>query len=200
MQSMFSITVAARSKAWTVFAPANAGIVGSNTTQDMDICVCLFCVCIGRGLAKGWSPIQGVLPTVLGLRNWSETKRFTNALCSKVGATWKREKERTVYVGMHWNRSSVNSYAVFLHYALITFHRSVLINISFWKVSPFESVPDDRPFWLFCDVLWDRFSENARRPLPSLPPLLTLCYIISIVSRAPSDLLSMSQHCPVESG
>jgi hypothetical protein len=38
------ITVAARSKAWTVFAPSNAGIVGSNSTQGMDVCLHLFLV------------------------------------------------------------------------------------------------------------------------------------------------------------
>jgi hypothetical protein len=32
-------TVAARSKAWTVFARSNAGIVGSNSSQGMDVCV-----------------------------------------------------------------------------------------------------------------------------------------------------------------
>jgi hypothetical protein len=36
------ITVAARSTAQTVFARSNAGIVGSNTTQGMDVCVRLF--------------------------------------------------------------------------------------------------------------------------------------------------------------
>jgi hypothetical protein len=39
------MTVAARSKAWTLFARSNAEIVGSNPTQGMDICVRLFCVC-----------------------------------------------------------------------------------------------------------------------------------------------------------
>jgi hypothetical protein len=67
------ITVAAGSKAWTLFARSNAGIVGSNRTQGMDVCVRLFCVCVvlcvGSGLATGWSPVQ-VLPTVYGLRNW----------------------------------------------------------------------------------------------------------------------------------
>jgi hypothetical protein len=37
------------------------------------LCVCLFCVCVvlcvGSGLGTGWSPVQGVLPTVYGLRN-----------------------------------------------------------------------------------------------------------------------------------
>jgi hypothetical protein len=57
------ITVAARSQAWSVFGRWNPGIVGSN-------------------------PIQG-----MELRNWSETKRFTDALCSEVGAAGKRERE-----------------------------------------------------------------------------------------------------------
>jgi hypothetical protein len=62
----------------------------------MNVCLCLFCICIGRGLAMGWSPVQGVLPTLLGLRNWSETKRFRDALCYKVGATRKREREMDI--------------------------------------------------------------------------------------------------------
>jgi hypothetical protein len=52
------VTVAERSKACTVFARSEAGFVGSNPTQVMDVwCVCtrLFCVCVvlcfGRGVA-----------------------------------------------------------------------------------------------------------------------------------------------------
>jgi hypothetical protein len=74
--------------------------VGSNPTQSMDVCVC-----IGSGLATVSSPVQGVLPTlptVLGLRNWSETKRFIDAPCSKVGAAWKRE------MILNWNRLGAN--------------------------------------------------------------------------------------------
>jgi hypothetical protein len=40
-----SITVAERSKARTVFARSNTGIVGSNPTRGMDVCVRLFCLC-----------------------------------------------------------------------------------------------------------------------------------------------------------
>jgi hypothetical protein len=64
------ITVAARTKAWTVFARSNSGIVSSNPTRDIDVyIVCIysvFCVvlCVGRGIATGWSPFQGELPTV----------------------------------------------------------------------------------------------------------------------------------------
>jgi hypothetical protein len=34
------------SKARTIFARLNRGIMGSNHTQGMDICVRLFCVCV----------------------------------------------------------------------------------------------------------------------------------------------------------
>jgi hypothetical protein len=51
------ITVAARSKAKTVFARSSAGIVGLNPIQGMGVCVRLFCVrvvlCVGSDLATG---------------------------------------------------------------------------------------------------------------------------------------------------
>jgi hypothetical protein len=50
-----SIIVAATSKAWTVFARSSAGILGSNSTQAMGVCVCVYFVCVvlcvGSGLA-----------------------------------------------------------------------------------------------------------------------------------------------------
>jgi hypothetical protein len=81
-------TVAARSKAWTVF-------LVQTFKAWMSVCVYSLLVlsCVGSGLATGWSPIQGVLSTVLGLRHWSETKCYTDALCFKVGATGKRERD-----------------------------------------------------------------------------------------------------------
>jgi hypothetical protein len=62
--------------------------MGSNPTQGMDDCVCV----VRGGLATGCSPIRGVLPTVSGLRNWSETKRFTDALSSK----WDQQEREVV--------------------------------------------------------------------------------------------------------
>jgi hypothetical protein len=68
------ITVATRSRAWTAFPRTNTGIVGSNPIRGMDVCVRLICVCVvlcvDSDLATGWSPVQGVLPTVYRLRNW----------------------------------------------------------------------------------------------------------------------------------
>jgi hypothetical protein len=68
LDNRMPITVAARSKAWTVFDHSNAGIVGSNPTQGMDVCMRLFCICVflcvDSGFATGWSPVQGVLQSV----------------------------------------------------------------------------------------------------------------------------------------
>jgi hypothetical protein len=72
----------------TVFVRSNAEIMGSNSTQGIDVCVRLFCICVvlcvDRGLATGWSPVQGVLRTVepyiyrwidvLTNQSWSEIK------------------------------------------------------------------------------------------------------------------------------
>jgi hypothetical protein len=33
-----------------VFARSNVGIVGSNPTRGIDVCLRLFCVCVGSGL------------------------------------------------------------------------------------------------------------------------------------------------------
>jgi hypothetical protein len=66
------VSVAARSRAWTIFARLDAGIVCSNPTQGTDVwCMYAFILCLGSGLATGWSLVQGVLPSVKKwLRNW----------------------------------------------------------------------------------------------------------------------------------
>jgi hypothetical protein len=69
--------------------------VGIPLKTWMSVCVYSVFVlsCVGRGLAACWSPVQGILPTVLVLRNWSETKRFTDSVCSRVVAIGEREIE-----------------------------------------------------------------------------------------------------------
>jgi hypothetical protein len=47
------IIVASRSKTSTVFAQTNAGIVCSNPTRNMDVCVHLFCVCVVLCVSSG---------------------------------------------------------------------------------------------------------------------------------------------------
>jgi hypothetical protein len=61
--------MAARSEAPTVLGRSNTEIVDSNPTRGMDVCLrfSVFVLSVlsyvGRGLASGWSPVQGVLPT-----------------------------------------------------------------------------------------------------------------------------------------
>jgi hypothetical protein len=68
LNSVTPIRTTARCKAWNVLTLSNAGIVGSNPSWDIDVCVRLLRVCAvlcaGSGLALGWSPIQEILPTV----------------------------------------------------------------------------------------------------------------------------------------
>jgi hypothetical protein len=49
---------------------------------------------LGSGLVRCWSPVQGVLPTVLGLRNWSGTKRFADVLRYKWAQREYKKKKR----------------------------------------------------------------------------------------------------------
>jgi hypothetical protein len=54
-----AITVTAQSKAWNVFARPNAGIVGSNPTQGMDVCLHYFVFvlsCVGSALRRADPP------------------------------------------------------------------------------------------------------------------------------------------------
>jgi hypothetical protein len=99
---------AERFKEWTVFARSEAGIVGSNTTQGMDVwyvcaffCVCVV-LCLGRGLATSLSPVQGVLPSV----NDHETEK--SVLCSKIGSklpNGSKGKEKNLRTIQHDIRS-----------------------------------------------------------------------------------------------
>jgi hypothetical protein len=73
------VTVTAQSKAWTVFARSDAGIVGSNLT-----CLCLFCVCVvlclGSDLATVWFPVQGVLQSVYKIKEMKKRQKFKKGL------------------------------------------------------------------------------------------------------------------------
>jgi hypothetical protein len=64
----------ARSKAWTVFARSNTGIVARIPLEAwMSVCVCVV-LFVGRGLATCWSPVQGVYRMCIGPRNWKAAK------------------------------------------------------------------------------------------------------------------------------
>jgi hypothetical protein len=111
-QSYFPpIAVVAPSKAWNDFTRSNTGIVGSNPTWGMDVCVysvfALFS--IGSGFARGWSPIQGVLPCVHEIKiselnncEWPQAKEpnpSTKKSLSKIHITWSDHHNRWLAVG-----------------------------------------------------------------------------------------------------
>jgi hypothetical protein len=81
-KGLVPITVAARSKAWTVFAHSNAGIVGSNPNQGTDVCICvysvfvLFCVYVAA-LRRADPPSKESYRVCMGLRNWKRDQVST---------------------------------------------------------------------------------------------------------------------------
>jgi hypothetical protein len=91
------VTVAARSKAWNVFARLNTGIMGSNPARGMNVCLRLFCVCVlscvGSGLPMGWSLVQGVLPTVYKCKIKEPHKEEAKAR-NGLQRHWRRRRRR----------------------------------------------------------------------------------------------------------
>jgi hypothetical protein len=63
------ITVAARSKAWTVFACSNIGVMGSNPTRGMDVCVPLLCVWVAVS-RRANPPSKESYRLCIWLRKW----------------------------------------------------------------------------------------------------------------------------------
>jgi hypothetical protein len=96
--------VAALSRALTVFARSNSGIVGSNHTRGMDVCVRLFCVCVdlceGSGLATVWSLVRGVLPTVYRTTNLERPEPTKG--CRAIGDWMNNRKQITSTSPVLW--------------------------------------------------------------------------------------------------
>jgi hypothetical protein len=109
IRNLLSITEAMWSNVWTVLALSNTGVVSLVTTRGMDIsmwllCICIF-LCVVGGFAKGWMPIQAVLPTVYKIKKlWKTTKAQQRALGLKRNSmVWVRKRtipiERPPLVG-----------------------------------------------------------------------------------------------------
>jgi hypothetical protein len=62
---------------------SSALTMGSWVRIALKACMCLFCVCIRQRPCDGLIPRRRRPTECLRLRNWSETKRFTDVLCSK---------------------------------------------------------------------------------------------------------------------
>jgi hypothetical protein len=82
--TVYLITVAAQAKAWTIFARSNTGIMGSNPTQDMDVCVRLFClhavVCVQTAALQMADPPSGFLTTMYKIMKLKERPRPNKGL------------------------------------------------------------------------------------------------------------------------
>jgi hypothetical protein len=53
-------------------------------------------IMLGRDLATSWSPVQGVLPNVQDLVNWSETESFMEVGKAQMWAVAPKEKKITL--------------------------------------------------------------------------------------------------------
>jgi hypothetical protein len=95
------ITVAARSKAWTVFARSNARFESHSRHG------CLHCVvlCAGIGLATGWSLLQGVLPSVYRIKKPKKRSRSNIGLQSHKIIIIITVGDRTAYSILSPNRT-----------------------------------------------------------------------------------------------
>jgi hypothetical protein len=101
--------VAARARAWIIFPHSNTGVVGSNPTQGMDVCVRWFCVCVvlcvGRGLDP---PSKGSYWLCVGSRNWKSGQGPTKG-CSSL-KLWIGESEHLAFKLRVLNRTRVIHY------------------------------------------------------------------------------------------
>jgi hypothetical protein len=95
LTNLVLITVAAHSKAWTVFARSNTGIVGSNPTQNMGVSLRLFCVVV---LCR-YRPCSGLIPHPRGptdcprIMRMKWNKAFHGCPILRSGSN-RRERER----------------------------------------------------------------------------------------------------------
>jgi hypothetical protein len=116
MKFVWPITVAARSKASTLFACSNIGIVGSNPTQGIYVCVVLS---VGSGLATSWSHVQRVLPCIR-LRNLKKRPRPNKGMLSD------RERDEICFFLHHGFLLKELSFSSSYIYILTAYER-------FWK-------------------------------------------------------------------
>jgi hypothetical protein len=73
--------------------------MGSNPIQGMDVCrvYSVFVLpCVGSGLARGRSPVQGVLPTVYKIKKLKKRPRFITD-CSGHRES-KKERKKVVCI------------------------------------------------------------------------------------------------------
>jgi hypothetical protein len=87
MLKMGALSLAARSKAWTAFARSNTGVMGSNSTRGMDVCVysvfVLSCVKVAA-LRQAHGTSKESYGMCTGLRNWIKSGEDPTKCCRSI--------------------------------------------------------------------------------------------------------------------
>jgi hypothetical protein len=91
------ITVATRSKAWTVFARSNTEIVGSNPTWGMDVCVCVCSVYV-QPCVQVAALRQADLPSKESYRLCKKSRNWKSGQGSTKGFGAKTDRDYGVIV------------------------------------------------------------------------------------------------------
>jgi hypothetical protein len=91
------ITVAARSKAWTVFARLDAEFMVWNPTQEMDVCLCVYSLfvlsCLKvAALRRAYHSSKN---SYHRCKKWKRNWRKGHGPCKSVRARGKKKKEKT---------------------------------------------------------------------------------------------------------
>jgi hypothetical protein len=97
---------------WIAAPPTDANAIIPRLQEDATImgsCVFYAVVCIGSGLATGWSPVQGVLPTVYKIKKLKWNKNFSQMPYAPKGATGNMNEWMTSeWLCSHWRRGVNN--------------------------------------------------------------------------------------------
>jgi hypothetical protein len=163
----------------------------------MDVCVCLFCVCVvlclGSSLATGWSPVQGDLLIVYILRNWKEVVKLQKGCTAIEKNKWLyvlilslwQERYRTINFSNSRPTTFQNPYALRMAWLLCCYRGTV-------GFSPFQFPPTPPPRFL-CSVVCSAFrlitwsSPSSSEQL--LPPLSYLIFRRRIAAIVPVSLV-----------
>jgi hypothetical protein len=94
---------------WPVFSHSNTGIVGLNLTLVMNVCVCLFCVCVVlcvyvEALRQADPPSKEPYRLCIRLRNWESdqgaTKDYRSTIIIIIIINWKGCERNLVWTNL----------------------------------------------------------------------------------------------------
>jgi hypothetical protein len=157
------ITVAARSKAWTVFGH-------SNHTPGMDVCVSYpvrVVLYVASGIATGWSPIQGVLPTVYRITKLKKRPGSDKGLLDRWWIKWVMNRK---------HRAEESCRVSFMLLSSCLFGGSEqdirTAMLSLWPIRlgtrvVLSKVLQERKTSLYCIVCWNAGSSQLNCGLPA---------------------------------